>query len=323
MSRVRAGLIGVGHFGRHHLTNLQALTDACELVGFHDQDAARGNAIAAETGAVFFPSLNTLLNSVDAAVIAVSTSAHAAVAGQALQRGLHVFLEKPMAATAAEASALARLAQEKKRKLQVGHIERFNPAFEALARHLGSLRITHITARRYAPWSGRALDVSVVLDMMIHDIDLCLSLTRSRIDELSAHGETVRSSTLDRCSAQLRFTTGILADLHADRVSERRLREFVVQTPVGQIIVDLDKKEVIGSNIDLPLLPADGWNPLSRGRDTHHYQLAPGCTGQNMLRCELSSFLQAILDDRPVRVPAEEGLAALSVAEKIIAACRS
>src|SRR5271170_5782140 len=223
--RLRIGVVGVGHFGRYHALKVAASKRAT-LVGVHDPDLERAKAIGWEAGA---PDLgfDALLATADALIIAAPAEAHHALGAAALRAGKHVLVEKPIAATLAEADELAALAAARALVLQVGHLERFSAAHGAVAGRLGPP--LYIEATRIAPFKPRGTDVSVILDLMIHDLDLVLSLTDSPIDSIEAVGAPVASVHEDIANARIRFRNGAVAAVTASRISprtERRMRVF-------------------------------------------------------------------------------------------------
>lgn len=223
---IRVGVIGVGNMGQHHVRVLSLLKDV-ELVGISDINIERGIETASRYRIRFFENYRDLLPFVDAICIAVPTRLHYEVGIACLEAGIHVLLEKPIAASLAEAESLVNAAAEAQCLLQVGHIERFNPAFQSLADVLKTEQILALEAHRMSPYSNRANDVSVVLDLMIHDIDLILELNPSPVVRLSASGSrSPHAPYLDYVTATLAFRNGVVASLTASKVSHRKLRQI-------------------------------------------------------------------------------------------------
>ncbi|WP_088891880.1 Gfo/Idh/MocA family protein [Leptolyngbya ohadii] len=223
---VRVGVIGVGNMGQHHTRVLSLLKDV-ELVGVSDVNVERGIDTAGKYRAHFFEDYRDMLQHVDAVCVAVPTRAHYAVGTTCLQAGIHVLIEKPIAASIAEAEALVNAAAESRCILQVGHIERFNPAFQELNKVLKTEDLLALEAHRMSPYSDRANDVSVVLDLMIHDIDLLLELVGSPVVKLTASGSRgPDSGHLDYVTAILGFANGIVATLTASKVTHRKIRRI-------------------------------------------------------------------------------------------------
>ena len=223
---MRTAVVGVGYLGRFHAQKYRQLEN-CELVGIADPSAAARAAVAAELGVAAFADHRDLLGRVDAVSVVTPTPLHFTVAKQFLEAGAHVLVEKPMTATVAEGEALIETARLAKRILQVGHLERFNAAVQALQPMLGIPRF--IESARLAPFKHRGTDVDVVLDLMIHDIDLILSIVQSPVVSVDAIGSSVFSQEIDIANARLRFANGCVANATASRVSlktERRLRLF-------------------------------------------------------------------------------------------------
>lgn len=223
---LKVGVIGVGNMGQHHTRVLSLLKDV-ELVGVSDLNLERGLDTAAKYRVRFFEDYRDLMRHVDAVCIAVPTRFHYAVGRECLEAGLHVLIEKPIAASIHEAEALVNIAADAQRILQVGHIERFNPAFQELSKVLQTEDILALEAHRMSPHADRANDVSVVLDLMIHDIDLILELAGSQVVRLTAsgsHGES--SGHLDYVTATIGFANGIVATLTASKVTHRKIRRL-------------------------------------------------------------------------------------------------
>ncbi len=223
MSRLRAGVVGVGHLGSHHARAWSKIQDAVLSGGFDPDPSARAHA-SRELKLPMFESLGELLESVDVVSIAAPTPEHAELALTCLDRGLHVLVEKPMAATVAEGVSMLEAARARGLALFVGQVERFNPAVQASRPHLKSPRF--IEAHRLAPIVPRGIDVDVILDLMIHDLDLGLWLTRSRVTEVHAVGVPVLTPRIDIANARLTFASGCVANLTASRVSREKIRKI-------------------------------------------------------------------------------------------------
>jgi predicted dehydrogenase len=298
---LRIGVIGAGHFGRFHALKLAGAARA-RLSGIHDSDPARAAAIAAETGAPALQ-LDALLAASDAVVIAAPAAAHHALASAALTAGCHVLVEKPIAATLAEADALAALAASTGRVLQVGHLERFSAAHAALATHLA--RPLYIEATRIAPFKPRGTDVSVILDLMIHDLDLILTLTDSPIAAVDAVGAAIASAHEDIASARIRFASGAVATITASRVSARTERRMRIFTAEGYVAIDFANRRmsVIRRDAGQKLPFIDGFGHQEISWQDH-----------DALEAEHAAFIAAIADGAPVLVDAAAGRRALAAA---------
>jgi len=225
MNPVRVGVIGIGNMGWHHARVLSLLKDA-ELVGVADPDAARGELATQQFGCRWFADYAQLLEQVDAVCIAVPTLLHHRVGLVCLQAGRHVLIEKPIAASQEEATELIKAADRAGVLLQVGHIERFNPAFRELLKVVAGEEVVVLEARRHSPNPDRANDVSVVLDLMIHDIDLVLELAHSPVVRLAAAGGRSAEGPIDYVNATLAFANGVVASLTASKMAHRKIRSL-------------------------------------------------------------------------------------------------
>ena len=225
MHPVKVGVIGIGNMGWHHARVLSLLRDA-ELVGVADPDPDRGQLAKDQFGCQWFPDYQTLLGEVEAVCIAVPTLLHHSVGLACLEAGVHVLIEKPIAASQDEATALIQAARNAGRLLQVGHIERFNPAFRELTKVVANEEVVVLEGRRHSPHSDRANDVSVVLDLMIHDIDLVLELAQASVVRLAAAGGRSAEGPIDYVNATLGFDNGVVASLTASKMSHRKIRSL-------------------------------------------------------------------------------------------------
>jgi predicted dehydrogenase len=242
---IRVGVIGVGNMGQHHTRVLSRFKDV-ELVGVSDVNVERGLDTAGKYRIRFFEEYQELLNHVDAVCVAVPTRLHHAVGMACLQAGVHVLIEKPIAASIAEAESLVNAAAEANCILQVGHIERFNPAFQELHKVLKTEELLALEARRMSPYSQRANDVSVVLDLMIHDIDLLLELANSPVATLTASGSRASNSGyLDYVTATLGFSNGIVATLTSSKVTHRKIRSITAHCKNSLTDADFLNNEIL------------------------------------------------------------------------------
>ncbi len=305
-SRLRIGVVGVGHFGRYHALKVAASKRAT-LVGVHDPDTERAKAIGWEAGA---PDLgfDALLAAADALIIAAPAEAHHALAAAALRAGKHVLVEKPLAATLAEADDLAALAAARQLVLQVGHLERFSAAHAALSGRLGAP--LYIEAVRIAPFKSRGTDVSVILDLMIHDLDLVLALVAAPIESVDAVGAAVASPHEDIANARIRFVTGAVAAITASRIAQRTERRMRIFARDGTMAIDFANRRL---------------TMVARGRGTP----VPGVAGfgfeeasweeHDSLAAEHAAFVASVLDGAPVVVDAAAGRRALDAALQVMA----
>ncbi len=225
MSGLRVGVVGVGHIGKNH-ARLYAEQTAAQFTAIYDTDTAKAEEMAQQYGVVAATSLDDLAKRVDAASVATPTSSHYAVASTLLKSGKHLLIEKPIAENPAHATALAELAAARGLVLQVGHVERFNPVLSALEARLTRPRF--IEAHRLSPYPGRSTDIGVVLDLMIHDLEIILHLVRSPVETIDAVGVPVLSRGEDIANARLRFENGCIANITSSRISPERMRKIRV-----------------------------------------------------------------------------------------------
>jgi len=302
---LRVGVIGVGHLGRHH-ARIYTTLPSVSLVGVCDTDVSRGQVVADECGVSFFTNLGELLSLVDAVSVAVPTSAHFAVVTASLQHGCHVLVEKPIASQVWEGEQLVELAKARGKILQVGHIERFNPIVE-LMRPLVS-QPGFIECHRLSPFQPRGTDVDVVRDLMIHDLDLLLSLGLGPILQVEARGLPVFTDFPDIANVRILFETGCLANLTASRISTGRLRKIRVYQRERYISIDFGGKEAV----------INTRKSLDGGKFEIESQHIKGEEGDALTR-ELACFVQSILGGAPYQgVSGEEGVEALRVATQVV-----
>ena len=314
--RLPVGVVGVGALGRHHARHLATLEDA-RLAGVYDTDLDRARAVAAEVGTAVFDDLDGLLRRVEAVTVAVPTPAHAAVGLRALERGVPVLMEKPLAATVAEADALIAAATRGGLQLQVGHIERYNRALRAAEPYLDGPR--YIESQRLAPFQPRGTDVAVVLDLMIHDLDLVLHLTGgAEATEVRASGLPLLSSHLDLANARVEFANGVVALATASRVSRERVRRLRLFQPNGYLSLDL-----ASGGGEFMRVRRD-WTPGTGQALTDVVErIVLEAPEADALQLELRSFVHAVRGEREVVVSGEEGRAALALALRVADAVRT
>ncbi len=302
---LRAGVIGVGALGRHH-ARVWADVAGATLVGVYDVDAARAAEVAGRHGCRAFPDASSLLAAVDAVSIAVPTVDHHAVARLALEHGRDVLVEKPITATLAQADELLALAEARQAVLQTGHIERFNPATAVLLEAGKGARF--IEVHRLGSFSARSLDVDVVLDLMIHDLDIVLTLDGSEPVQIEAVGIPVLTPRVDIANARLRFASGLIANLTASRVSLEKTRKFRVFAPRTYVSADFAAREAKVYRLE----PDAGGRPTIAAA-THS---APE---QEPLRGQIEAFRDAVVHRRPPVVSGADGRRALALAHAILA----
>jgi predicted dehydrogenase len=304
--RLRIGVAGVGHFGRYHTLKVAASTRAT-LVGVYDPDAERAKAIGWEAGA---PDLgfDALLAAADALIIAAPAEAHHTLAAAALRADKHVLVEKPIAATLAEADELTALAAAHRRVLQVGHLERFSAAHAALSGRLGAP--LYIEAVRVAPFKPRGTDVSVILDLMIHDLDLVLALVAAPIESVDAVGAAVASPHEDIANARIRFATGAVATITASRIAQRTERRMRIFARDGTMAIDFANRRLTlvarGRGVPVPGVAGFGFEETS-------------WEDHDSLAAEHAAFIASVLDGAPVVVDAAAGRRALDAALQVMA----
>jgi len=300
---VKAGVVGVGALGRHH-ARVWAAVPGARLVGVHDSDAGRAAEVAAAHGCRAYPDVGSLLADTDSVSIAVPTVAHHAVARQALEAGCDVLVEKPVTATLAEADDLIACAASRGRILQVGHIERFNPATSALLTAGRGARFVEV--HRLGSFSPRSLDVDVVLDLMVHDLDIVLALDGTEPVQIEAVGVPVLTPKVDIANARLRLASGLIANVTASRVSLEKVRKFRVFAPRTYVSADFTAREA-----QIYKLESDGGAP----RIAVSRQAAPD---QEPLRLQIESFARAVAERSAPLVSGEDGRRALALALTIL-----
>jgi predicted dehydrogenase len=305
MNSVRTAVIGVGYLGRFHAQKYASLPDA-RLVAVVDADAATRERVAGELGCRAVGDYTSILGEVDAVSIATPTSLHHSIAKTCLERGIHVLVEKPITETREQARELVVLAAAAGRVLQVGHLERFNSAILALEGTLHTPRF--IESHRLAQFKPRGTDVNVVLDLMIHDIDLIQSLVGAPIESIDAVGASVFSSGLDIANARIRYANGCVANTTASRVSmkvERKLRLFQDDAYVS---IDLQQKV-----LTIVRKPPDGAAAAPGQVSIEERSYEQG----DALKLEIEAFVRSIREGRPAAVSGEDGLRALDAAIRI------
>jgi predicted dehydrogenase len=321
MSNLRVGVAGVGRLGGLHAKLYREIAGV-NFLGVYDVNAQRAQAVASEHGVKAFSSFHEMLEACDAANLVVPTSFHFELAQQALRAGKHVFLEKPITATVEEARALIALAQEHGCVLQVGHIERFNAALRALEHF--PLAPKFIESHRMASFDPRGTDVAVVLDLMIHDLDIILSLVQSPLTRVDANGVAVVSLEPDIANARLQFANGCVANVTASRISQKKMRKMRLFQRDAYVSIDfllglsevyrLVAAEEAGRGFSFPIT----LGKLEQGARPRHiiYEKFEAPEG-NALKLELESFIRAIQTHTSPPVTGEDGLRALEVAAEI------
>jgi predicted dehydrogenase len=313
---LKVGVIGAGHLGKFHLNNWAEI-EGVQLVGFCDTDDANANLVSEKYNLIRYATPDQLIDVCDAIDIVAPTSSHFELCEAAIKKGKHVFVEKPLANTMDEARILVKLAKEANIKFQVGHVERFNPAFLALKDY--SLQPMFIEVHRLAQFNPRGTDVSVILDLMIHDIDIILSLVKSNVNYISANGVSVMSDTPDIANVRIEFDNGCVANLTSSRISMKKMRKMRLFQKDAYIGIDfLEKKtEIIKLNTpnDTNVFTFD--IETNSGKKTIAIA-SPNVPEVNAIKRELEEFRNAILNNTDTPVSVVDGFRAMEVAHQIL-----
>lgn len=315
---LKAGVLGAGHLGKIHL-RLLAQSENYELVGFYDADEIHAQQVVKEFGYTYFDSITKLIEAVDVVDIVTPTFAHFETAKQAIEAGKHVFIEKPITNTVAEAEELIALAEKHQVKGQVGHVERFNPAFTSVNSKINNPMF--IETHRLAEFNPRGTDVPVVLDLMIHDIDAILSVVDAEVKKVSANGVSVISETPDIANARIEFDNGCVANLTASRISLKNMRKSRFFQKDAYISIDFfEKKCEVVKMKEAPENPGDFDMILqnAEGVKKQIYFDNPNVGSNNAILDELDSFANAINNKTTPVVSLEQAKKALEVAIAII-----
>jgi predicted dehydrogenase len=318
MEKIKVGVIGVGHLGSLH-TKMFSTIESVKLEGIYDADIERAKKVAGEFHTNAFNSVDELLKKVDAVSIATPTSAHHEVALEALNAGKHIFIEKPITKNAEQAGDLIRKAREKNLKIQVGHIERFNPALLSIDRM--KLQPLFIESHRLAQFNPRGTDVAVIHDLMIHDIDIILSLVKSKVISIAANGVAVVTNNIDIANARIQFESGCVANVTASRISASKMRKMRLFQRDAYISLNF----LEGTTEVFKLIDAnDNTTPstlmlgMVEAANKKIIYDKPARKEVNALKYELELFIDCILNDKEPEVTAEDGKRALEVAHEII-----
>ncbi len=323
MEKVKVGVIGVGHLGKHHARVYSQIPEA-QLIGIHDTDSGKAQKVAAEFNTRYFDDLNDFLKAIDAVSLVVPTTFHYSLACDVLGCGKNLLVEKPIAETVKQAEELVSLARTKKLILQVGHIERFNPAFKAIESL--ELEPRFVESHRLAQFNPRGTDVAVILDLMIHDLDLILSLVKSEVRRIDAAAVSVISDSEDIANARLTFANGCVANITSSRISARPLRKMRLFQKNSYVSLDfLERSVEIYRLVDT--------NSVSEGEKEQKTVVGNLPTGEvgktiiyekpeiekgDMLTSEIESFLDAVKNRAKPKVSGEDGKRALEVALEIV-----
>ncbi len=319
MKKIKTGVIGTGHLGSLHVKMLKNIESA-ELLGVYDSSPEKAASCANEYGITVFNTLEELVQQCEAASIAVTTTAHYSVAKFCLEHGLDVFIEKPVTATIEEAEKLVALATEKGKLIQVGHIERFNPAILAIDKY--NLEPKFIQTDRLAQFNPRGTDVAVVLDLMIHDIDIILSLVKSEVVKVDASGIAVVSPTTDIANCRIEFANGAVAVVTASRISQKRMRKMRLFQRDNYITLDFitgttEIYRLVAPNESSGTAFSFGLIGIGENAKSVVYEQAEA-PKVNALEYELKLFIDAVINRTTPVVSGEDGLKALRVADMIV-----
>ena len=313
---LKIGIFGVGHLGKFHISNWQTIANV-SIVGFYDPNDTNAEEAIKKFGIKRFDDMSSLLDAVDAVDIITPTQFHFPVCEAALRKSKHVFVEKPLANNMDEARQLIKLIGEAKVKFQVGHVERFNPAFQALKNK--ELNPMFIEVHRLAQFNPRGTEVSVILDLMIHDIDIILHLVKSQVKNISASGVAVMTDTPDIANVRIEFYNGCVANLTSSRISMKKMRKIRLFQKDAYIGIDfLEKKtEIIKlkTEEDEDLFSFDIETP--NGLKTIAVE-NPEVGEQNAIKAELTAFRDAVINDTPTVVSEHDGFIAMEVAHQIL-----
>jgi predicted dehydrogenase len=320
MEKLKVGVIGTGHLGNLHTKMFHQIED-CQLVGVYDSNQQAAKLTADEYKTKAFKNIDEILNEIEAVSIAATTSAHYELAKKCLEKNIHVFVEKPITASIPEAQEIVDFASKNKLNLQVGHIERFNPALISLEKYI--LQPMFIQTDRLAQFNPRGTDVAVVLDLMIHDIDIILSLVKSEVKNIEASGVAVVSDTLDIANARIQFENGAVANVTASRISQKKMRKMRIFQRDNYIALDF----ISGVSEVYRLVPVNekvdsafisfGEIGIGEKKKRVVYE-QPEIKEVNALKYELELFVKSVIKKIPPVVSGEDGLRALKVAEIIL-----
>jgi predicted dehydrogenase len=321
-NKLNIGLAGCGHLGSIHaklLSKLCAENENYSFAGVYDIDSGKAEKISSEYGVKSFDSLEKLLNNINTLVIVTTTSTHFEIAKHALDKNINLFIEKPVTVNGKEAKKLIELSKNKDVKIQVGHVERFNPALTSLEQY--ELKPLFIESHRLSQFNPRGTDVSVIQDLMIHDIDIILNLVKSPLFKLDANGVAVISDNIDIANARLTFENGCVANLTASRISLKKMRKMRIFQQNTYISVDfLNNKSELFKLVDSSIETPQGvmTYPLSETKKIVYQQPEIESNDINPIKYELESFFTSIIKNIPVKVTLEDASLAVEASDRII-----
>ena len=320
MKKLKVGVIGTGHLGKLH-TKMLSQISTCNFIGIYDSNSEQAKIASNEFRVKSFSNIDDLINSVEAISIAATTKAHYELAKKCFEKNIHVFIEKPITATIEQAEEIIKIAADKNLKLQVGHIERFNPALVSLEKYI--MKPMFIQTDRLSQFNPRGTDVAVVLDLMIHDIDIILSLIKDEVKNIEASGVAVVSETVDIANARIQFMNGAVANVTASRISQKKMRKMRIFQKDNYIALDF----ITGVSEVYRLIPLDekansaaiSFGEIGIGeRKKRVVYEQPEIKEVNALKYELELFIDSVLNDKKPVVTGVDGLKALKVADIIL-----
>lgn len=314
---IKVGVIGAGHLGKIHL-NILSNSDF-NLIGFHDTDVVNSEKLASEKGYVFFKEIDSLINLIDAAVIVSPTTTHFEIAKKCINNGKHIFVEKPLTTNSKEARLINKLANEKNIIGQVGFVERYNQAFISCREFIDNPKF--IESHRLSDFNPRGTDVSVIMDLMIHDIDIILNINQSKVKKIDASGVSIISSTPDIANARIEFENGCIANLTSSRISLKKMRKTRIFQENAYISIDFLEKDFQVVKIR-DKDTNDNENSLiiknNLGQEKVIFFENPDINEINSIEAELNDFFHSIKNKSESKVSLNDGLTALEVAEEIM-----
>jgi predicted dehydrogenase len=314
---IKVGVIGAGHLGKIHL-NILSNSDF-DLIGFHDTDVVNSEKLASEKGYVFFKEIDSLINLIDAAVIVSPTTTHFEIAKKCINNGKHIFVEKPLTTNSKEARIINKLANEKNIIGQVGFVERYNQAFISCREFIDKPKF--IESHRLSDFNPRGTDVSVIMDLMIHDIDIILNINQSKVKKIDASGVSIISSTPDIANARIEFENGCIANLTSSRISLKKMRKTRIFQENAYISINFLEKDFQVVKIR-DKDTNDNENSLiiknNLGQEKVIFFENPDINEINSIEAELNDFFHSIKNKSESKVSLNDGLTALEVAEEIM-----
>lgn len=313
---IKVGVFGVGHLGKFHLNNWREMSNV-EITGFYDPNDAAAKEVETAYKIKRYEDPKELINQVDAVDIVSPTPFHFELCAMAIRKGKHVFVEKPMANTMEEAKEIVKLTREAGVKLQVGHVERFNPALLAL--NDTRLNPMFIEVHRLAQFNPRGTEVSVILDLMIHDIDIILHLVKSDIRTISANGVSVMTDTPDIANVRIEFHNGCVANLTSSRISMKKMRKMRLFQKDAYIGIDFLEKKTEIIKMQTQKIPGEFSFDIETGSGKRTIAIAnPNVPQENAMRLELQAFIEAISQNKSTQVDEMDGFRSMEVAHQIL-----